>query len=122
MREVTVRVPLEEARDLLEAPGRACLSFAGEGRPRVEPAAFRYQHGRFLVGLDARSAHPTDGAEVVLVVDSGVLFFHLRGVYVRGTATPIPPPPGDQRTWFEVAPGRVSSWNYGRMRASREPR
>ncbi len=122
MREVTVRVPLEEASDLLEAPGRACLSFAREGRPRVEPATFRHERGRFLVGLDDTSAHPADGTETVLVVDAGVLFFHLRGVYVRGTATPLPPPPGDQGTWFEVEPSSVSSWDYGRMRVSREPR
>lgn len=122
MRPVTVRVPPEEAIDLLEAPGRACVSFAAEGRPRVEPIAFRYRRGRFLVGLDDRSEHPTDAAEVVLVVDSGVLFFHLRGVYVRGRAVPIQTPPGDQGTWFEVEPSSVSSWDYGRMRVSREPR
>lgn len=120
--EVTVRVPLEEAIDLLEAPGRACLSFAVEGRPQVEPVEFRYERGRFLVGLDDRSKQLADAAEVVLMVDEGTLFFHLRGVYARGEATAIVPPPGDQRSWFEVEPSRVSSWDYGRMRVGREPR
>ena len=40
----------------------------------------RHTHGRFLVGISPDAPQPTTGAEVVLVVDAGVLFFDLRAV------------------------------------------
>jgi hypothetical protein len=118
-REVTVRVPLEEVADLLEDPPRACLAMALDGRPRVEPVAFRYEEGRFLAGLDAGTTHLAPGAEAVLVVDGGTLFFDLRAVYVRGSARPRAGDARDGLAWFEIAPSSVASWDYGRMRVER---
>lgn len=116
MRRVTVRVPLEESLDLLDAPRRACLSFVDGGRPCIEPVVLSYLDGRYLVGLEQQARQPADGSEVVLLVDDGVLFFELRAVYIRGQARRRGRGPDEERIWFEVEPVRVSSWNYGRMR------
>ena len=118
MTDVTVRVPLTDVVDLLEKPGRACMSFAVESRPWVEAVPFRYDKGRFLVRVGKGSRFPSDGAEVVLVVDEGVLFFYLRAVYIRGTTATAEPTANGERKWLEVKPTKVSSWDYGRMRVS----
>ena len=119
-RRVTVKVPLEESLDLLERPARACLSFTSEGQPRIEPVHLRYENDRYLVGIEPNAERPDASAEVVLVVDEGVLFFKLRAVYVRGIARPIPPSQQDRLHWIEVEATRISSWNYGRMRWQRD--
>ena len=115
-REVTVRVPLDESLDLLQRPARACIGFARDGQPQIEPVHLRYEGGRYLIGLEPGAEAPDPSAEVVLVVDEGVLFFELRAVYVRGAARPVSSSPQDRLRWVEVEPSRVSSWNYGRMR------
>lgn len=119
-REVTVRVPLEESFDLLERPARACVGFTGDGHPRIEPVHVRYEDGRYLIGFERDTPAPDPSAEVVLVVDDGVLFFELRAVYVRGVARLYPADAHDRLRWMEVEPSRVSSWNYGRMRWKRD--
>lgn len=115
-REVTVRVPLEESLDLLQRSARACIGFTRNGQPQIEPVHLRYEGGRYLIALEPRAEAPDPSAEVVLVVDEGVLFFELRAVYVRGAAHPVPSSPQGRLRWVEVVPSRVSSWHYGRMR------
>jgi hypothetical protein len=117
MAEVTNRIPFDEARDLLERPGRACVGFVVDGRPHIEAVDLRYQDGRFLVGIGDDTPQPDGDAEVVLVVDEGVLFFDLRAVYVRGGPRPIPPAGGGGRTWYDVDPVIVTCWDYGRLRS-----
>ncbi len=79
----------------------------------------RYEGGRYRIGFEPGAAAPEPSAEVVLVADEGVLFFELRGVYVRGTAGPVHVSGEDGARWFDVEPSRVSAWNYGRMRWER---
>lgn len=117
MTEVTVRVPLKENMDLLRNPARACLGFTSPEGPRIEPAALRYRDDRYLVGLDEHAMVPDEGAEVVLVVDEGRLFFELRAVYLRGQSTHVREKSEDGRTWIEVLPTKITSWDYGQMRS-----
>lgn len=121
MGRVTVRVPLEASLDLLEAPQRVCLSFVTDHEARVEPFAFRHQAGRYVVGIPHEACRPHDDSEVVLLVDSGVLFFELRAIYVRGTARRLGENSGGGLVWYEVEPEKTTSWNYGRMRVEDEP-
>lgn len=118
MGEVTNRVPLDEARDILERPGRACAGFIVNGRPHIEPVAMRHRDGRFLLGIDDDAPQPAETAEVVLVVDEGVLFFDLRAVYVRGTPSPATGPEDRGHRWYELDPGLVACWDYGRLRVT----
>lgn len=120
-REVTVRVPPAESRDLLERPARACIGFVAGGRPRIESVHVRYEGSRYLIGLEPGSLAPRPSDEVVLVVDEGTLFFELRALYVRGVAGSSRPSPSPNR-WFELEPLRESSWDYGRMRWTRDLR
>ena len=117
MTEVTVRVRLEENIDLLRKPARASIGFTSPLGPRIEPAALRYRDDRYFVGLDDGAMLPDEGAEVVLVVDEGRLFFELRAVYVRGRSIRIEERSEDGKTWIEVVPAKISSWDYGRMRS-----
>ncbi len=118
MRQVTVRVPVEDLREVLDESGRACLSFAIAGTPKIEPVRFRREAGRYLVAFRPGAERPRAGDEVVLVADDGVLFFHLRAVYVRGRLTPAPE--GSGPDWFTVDPILTSAWDYGRMRVADE--
>ena len=115
--EVTVRVPPEENIDLLRNPARACIGFTSPEGPRIEPAAVRYREDQYLVGLDENALVPDEGAEVVLVVDEGLLFFELRAVYVRGHLARVRERPKDSKTWMEVIPTKITGWDYGRMRS-----
>jgi hypothetical protein len=119
-REVTVRVPLEESLDLLQRPARACIGFTSHGQPRIEPVHLWYEDRRYLIGMEPDAVVPDPSDEVVLVVDEGVLFFNLRGVYVRGAVRPVSSSPREGLRCVEVEPFRVSSWNYGRMRWKRD--
>lgn len=117
MTGVTVRVPLEKNMDLLRKSARACLGFTSPEGPRIEPARLRYQEERYLVGVDRHARVPDEGAEVVLVVDEGRLFFELRAVYVRGHSAHAREGSEDGTTWIEVLPTKITSWDYGRMRS-----
>jgi hypothetical protein len=118
--DVTVRVPLEETRDLLRGSARACLGFTAGDSPWIEPVALRYQECRYQVGLEKGSKAPEPGSEVILVIDEGRLFFELRAVYVRGHADSVLDESEDHRTWLEVRPTKITSWDYGRMRVERD--
>lgn len=119
MSPVTVKVPLDECRDIIEGDDRACVAFSSSGRPWVEPVDFQHAGGRFLVRFGDASSKPAEGAEVVLLVDEGVLFFDLRAVYVRGTVGPAFAEGKASRPWVEIQPAKLSSWDYGRMRVER---
>lgn len=110
----TNRIPFDEAADLVGS-ARACVAWSHGDRPHVEPAIVVDEHGRFLVGIDG-DAPGAAVDEVVLLVDEGVLFFDLRAVLVRGRPVWAAAPSADGRAWFEIEPGRVTCWDYGRLR------
>lgn len=119
MKRISLNVDVAEASDLLRRVPRACVALADDGEPRVEPADVVFDHGRYLVGMQATVAsHVTSGDEVVLLIDEGFHFFDLRAVYVRGhvaLAGEGDGLPGDL-CWFEITPTRSTAWNYARIR------
>jgi hypothetical protein len=119
VKRITLNVDPVEARDLLERVPRACLAFAGDEGPQVEPVSVLFKDDRYLVGMPSSAAsHPTVDEEVVLLVDDGVQFFDLRAIYVRGHVHPL----GGVKYlssdffWFEVRPTRTVAWDYARIR------
>jgi hypothetical protein len=123
MKRVTRDIDPESARDLLQRVPRACIAFASDHEPQVQPAAFVWHDGRCLAGIpDAAGRRPGTGQEVVLLIDEGVHFFDLRAVYIRGRAQPAEAPGGAPagHSWFEVEPLRTAAWDYGTLREVRD--
>jgi hypothetical protein len=119
VKRITLNVDVAEARDLLVRVPRACVAFAGEDGPHLEPVTVLFDDERYLVGIPSSvTSRPADSVEVVLLVDNGVQFFDLRAVYVRGHAEPPALAEGsaDGFWWFEVQPTRVVAWDYARIR------
>jgi hypothetical protein len=120
MRRITLNVDPAEARDLLERVPRACVAFATDEGPRVEPVTVAFKDDRYLVGMPSCAArHLRDHGEVVLLVDDGVQFFDLRAIYVRGHARASggKQDPAGEHFWFAVEPTRTVAWDYARIRA-----
>jgi hypothetical protein len=116
VKRVTRAVRPEDLRDLLEHPSRATLAFVSDGRIEAIPVAFRWDSGRYLVGLPVGTEPPP--GRVKLLVDEGPWYFDLRGVWVRGALSPIKPrsnlPAG--LAWSELKPDKTAAWHYGSMR------
>jgi hypothetical protein len=119
VKRITLNVDPLEVRDLLERVPRACISFAGDEGPRVEPVTVLFKDDRYLVGMPSSAAsHPTVDEEVVLLIDDGVQFFDLRAIYVRGHVQSL----GGVKYlssdffWFEVQPTHTVAWDYARIR------
>jgi hypothetical protein len=119
VKRITLNVDPVEVRDLLERVPRACIAFADDDGPHVEPVTLLCTGGRYLVGMSSSAAsHPTVHGEVVLLVDDGCQFFDLRAMYVRGHAEPL----GEvehlaaDHFWFGVEPTRTVAWDYARIR------
>ena len=119
MRRITLNVDLTEVHDLLERVPRACVAFAGEEGPRVEPVTVLCEEDRYLVCMPSGAANrPTAQQEVVLLIDDGVQFFDLRAIYLRGHVCPPGAVQGltDDFFCFEVQPTRSVAWDYARLR------
>ena len=116
VKRVTRAVRPEDLRELLEHPPRATLAFVSGGTIQASPVAFRYESGRYLVGLSPGTEPPA--GRVKVLVDDGPWYFDLRGVWVRGSLTPIKPPAGalEGQAWCELAPEKTAAWHYGSMR------
>ncbi len=116
MKRVTRAVQPEDLRDLLEHPPRATLAFVADKRIEAFPVAFRWDAGRYLVGLPDATKPPA--GRVKLLVDDGYWYFDLRGLWVRGTLAPADVPAGapDGVSWFELAPEKTAAWHYASMR------
>lgn len=116
MKRVTRSVQPEDLRELLKRPPRATLAFVSDGVIEAVPAAFRFDSGRYLVGLPG-DAEPPAG-RVKLLVDDGHWYFDLRGVWVRGSLDPCKAPQGAPTgtEWFELKPEKAAAWHYGSMR------
>lgn len=116
MKHVTRAVQPEDLRPLLERPPRATLAFVREGAIHAIPVAFRFDAGRYLVGLPDDAVPPA--GRVKLLVDDGPWYFDLRGVWVRGALSACEGPAGvpDGNAWFELKPEKTVAWHYGSMR------
>ncbi len=118
MKRVTRAVRPEDLPDLLQHPPRATLAFVDGGQIQAIPVAFRFDAGRYLVGLPDGDAPP--GGRVKLLVDDGPWYFDLRGFWARGSLAPIDSLPGAPEgiSWFELTAEKVRAWHYGSMRES----
>jgi hypothetical protein len=119
VKRITLNVDPLEVRDLLERVPRACISFASDEGPRVEPVTVLFKDDRYLVGMPSSAAsHPTVDEEVVLLIDDGVQFFDLRAIYVRAHVQPLGGVEGlaGDLFWFALQPARTVAWDYARMR------
>jgi hypothetical protein len=118
VKRISLNVDLTEVRDLLERVPRACVAFAGDAGPRVEPVTVVFKDDRYLVGMPSGANHLTAHQEVVLLIDDGVQFFDLRAIYVRGHVHPLDGVEGsaDDFFWFAIQPTRSVAWDYARMR------
>ncbi len=122
-KRITRAVRPEDLADLLARPPRASLAFAGGRTVDAAPVAFRFEGGRYWVGLDAATAARVENERVALLVDEGCYHTELRGVSVRGRAVTGDGPPGQAAgglAWLEVTPDKVTAWNYGAMRSRGE--
>ncbi len=116
---VTRDIDPGSAQDLLERLPRACLAFAGENGPQLQPVEVIWQGGRCRVGIpEGAASHPLSGQEVVLLIDEGIYYFDLRALTIRGQAQPAAAPPGARSgyAWLELVPSKMVAWDYGKMR------
>lgn len=116
VKNVTRSVRPGDLPDLLQHPPRATLAHVEDGEIRAEPVAFRFEAGRYLVGLPPDMAPPP--GRVKVLIDDGPWYFDLRGLWFRGMLTAVAPFAADDHraTWFEVNVEKVAAWHYGRMR------
>jgi hypothetical protein len=115
-RRVTRDVDPAAVRDLLERPPRAVVAFVRDGAADVLPARVRSDGDRLLFALDADTAPDLVDREIVVVVDDGPYWFQLRGLSLRGIATPAATPGADALAWYALTPRRVLAWDYGAVR------
>jgi hypothetical protein len=115
MPRITRAVTPRDLPDLLASSSVAVVAWNDGGQIAAEPVVFRFADGRYLLGVPPRRLK--EHSEVALLVDSGVMYFELRGVRVRGRLTRASTARGDALEWFEVVPERETAWHYGRMRA-----
>lgn len=118
MSRVTNRVGVEALRRLLEGARFAVLAHVdGNGVVQAFPVAFRWNEGRFLVGVPSGAF--LSGARVALAVDQGWFWWELRAVLARGVLAASERPDGvgaSDLAWFELAADRVTGWDYGTLR------
>lgn len=119
-RRSTRLVRIDDVRDLLQSPPRANIAWASGDAVAAAPVALRYDGGRWLIGIAAGAPMPRAGDVVSVMVDDGVWFFDLRGVWVRGPAAPAEPRPGATPglSWLEVTPDKSVAWHYATLRAA----
>jgi hypothetical protein len=118
-----IRVPVEYLQDLVDAAPRANIAFSTADGVEAAPVAFRYQAGRYLIGVPRTDGHPmlSPGALVQLVIDDGRWFFDLRGISVRGHTAPADQAPEGAAAsvgWFELTPEQVLAWDYATLRTA----
>jgi len=111
---VTPHAYPEDLADLLAAPVRGAVAFAGRDGPECLPVLVDGRDGvRFGV---RRGAVPEERLPevVTLVVDDGLSWFELRGMLWRGTTVPQGDR-GDGLAWYRLDPRRVAAWDYGQV-------
>jgi hypothetical protein len=108
-------------QELLEAAPRANVAFRRGDGIQAAPVAFRFQAGRYWIGVRPTETGPLlgPGEAVKLLIDEGRWFFELRGLWVRGhtaAADRVPEGAASSLAWLELCPEKVVAWDYGRLR------
>jgi hypothetical protein len=136
----------EELDDFLTTE-RTCrvASVAGDGSPHVTPLWFAWDgHSLWLTSIvkSQRWADVQGDHRVAVIIDAGTDFMELRGVEIRGRATPVGEAPRtgepvpelenpeklfadkyaggrihhDRRhAWLKVVPEKISSWDFRKI-------
>ena len=121
MRRITNAVDPEKMRDLLERVPRACLAFNNAGTVEVVPVGFRFEDGRYWIGMSGRGSGPVPGSDepVKLLIDEGMQYFDMRGIWIRGRALfseERPQGGSPALNWFQLVPEKFVAWDFGAMR------
>lgn len=114
MTSITRAVTANDLAELLTLARRASVAWNRFSQIAAEPAAFRFQDGRYLIGVPPETL--TEGVEVAVLIDDGPMYFDLRGVRIRGQVTAVEQGQGDGLEWFEVKPELEVAWHYGTLR------
>ena len=125
MRHITNAVGPEKMRDILERVPRACIAFNNAGVIDVVPVEFRFQEGRYWIGMLGGRSEPAPGPgePMKLLIDEGMHYFDMRGIWIRGRAAVSEEQPeggSPALTWFQLAPETFVAWDFGAMREVRK--
>jgi hypothetical protein len=119
MRPISHAVEPEEMRDLLERPPRACIVWVTAGIAEVEPVELRFQEGRYWIGVSPDGSAPGPNEPLKLLVDEGMSYFDMRGIWIGGRTAFSEERPEDASpalNWFELAPENSLAWDFGAIR------
>ena len=121
MTRITHAVDPEEVRDLLEGVPRACIAFVNAGMVDIVPVECRFQDGLYWIGMSGGGSAPAPGPDdpVKLLVDQGMYYFDMRGIWIRGRASFNQERPEAGRAalnWFQLVPEKFVAWDFARMR------
>ena len=124
MRRITNAVDPAKMRDLLESAPRACVVFINAGTVEVVPVEFRFQQGRYWIGMSGGGSGPAPGPDepVKLLIDEGMYYFDMRGIWIRGRAlfSEERPEAGLVLNWFQLVPEKFVAWDFAAMREVRK--
>ncbi len=120
MRRITNAVDPEKMRDLLEKVPRACLAFNNAGIVELVPVEFQFQAGRYWIGMSGGSGPtPEPDEPVKLLIDEGMYYFDMRGIWIRGRALfsgERPEGGSPELSWLQLVPDKFVAWDFGAMR------
>jgi len=120
MKRITNAVDPERMQDLLERVPRACMAFNNAGIVELEPVEFRLQEGRCWIGMSGESGPAPGPHETVkLLIDEGMYYFDMRGIWIRGRAVfseECPEGGSPALNWFQLDPEKLVAWDFGAMR------
>ena len=124
MRRITNTVDPEKMRDLLERVPRACIAFNNAGIVEVAPVDFRFQDGRYWIGMSGGGSGPAPGPDesVKLLIDEGMYYFDMRGIWIRGRAflsEELPEGGSPALNWLQLVPEKSVAWDFAAMREVR---
>ena len=126
MKRIIHAVDPEKMRDLLERVPRAGIAFNSAGTVEVMPVEFRLHEGRYWIGMSGGGSRPAPGPDepVKLVIDEGMYYFDMRGIWIRGRALfseERPEGGSPALNWFQLVPEKFVAWDFGAMREVRKP-
>ena len=124
MRRITNAVDPERMQELLERVPRACVAFNNAGIVELVPVEFRFQEGLYWIGMSGESGRtPGPDDPVKLLIDEGMYYFDMRGIWIRGrTLLSEERPEGGsaELSWLQLVPEKFVAWDFGAMREVEE--
>jgi hypothetical protein len=125
MRRITNAVDPERMQELLERVPRACVAFNNAGIVELVPVEFRFQAGRYWIGMSEGGSEPAPGPgePMKLLIDEGMYYFDMRGIWIRGRALfseERPEGGSAELSWLQLVPEKFVAWDFGAMRELRK--